>query len=621
MWERLSLLARSALVFGVLLFVRWVHALPDVIRVPWFALWGCLLPACAAAAAWKGKWKSPPRPALCLLGIWAAFRGVSFFLSVNAGDAAQRAAVDLCAVAAFGSAFFLDGAGPRLAWEFRIAGVLAALSVLLETDAWTSTTGWRPFSWVGPDVSLLGKKSLGGAYQAMVLPLLLVGVLSARGPLRAASVVGLTLGIAHIVLSEGRGAALGAVVGGAVVLALHLRRPAAPRLPAWGAAAALLGLALAAMTTRGTEDGGGPVNPQEARNVSVSSRLEIWNGCAKMIRDHPWVGVGLAGFDKAFPEYRSGEEFLLHMEGKNPDQFITVTDPLSVPLLEACETGILPAAALLALLALAVASACRRARADPDAAGWAGMIAAFLVSGVFYSLNEWATHWVAVWLAAGEALAGGRPAAVSKKYFLTLAVATGIALALLPPVLQRLVSQGRIMQGGEPFVRALEAAHRADPTNALPAIALGRLSWERRDPDAAELWNERADRLLPNHGPVLVRLGRARTALGKFTEAEQTLARAARLLPDWWMPPLALAELRRAQGRAGEAAEFRRRAIYLHPELANALLERGLELLRQGKEGAAGDLLRLAVLAGADVPKETRKRAPERLERVQRLLD
>ncbi len=87
-------------------------------------------------------------------------------------------------------------------------------------------------------------------------------------------------------------------------------------------------------------------------------RLYIWNSAARMVRDHPLLGIGFAQFPLVYPLYTQPSYYELW----GLDQLITTEEAHSGHLNLAVETGLIGALTWGALLALAWAGAMRRMR-------------------------------------------------------------------------------------------------------------------------------------------------------------------------------------------------------------------------------------------------------------------
>lgn len=143
-----------------------------------------------------------------------------------------------------------------------------------------------------------------GAYLAMVLPLALLMALERRGraqALYAAASLAIALGV---ILSLTRAA----WVSLAIVLPLTTglwswwRRSLRPAVLI-AALTALVLVVLAGIGAGGrvTRHAGSIVEREDASNLE---RLNRWMAAVEMVRDRPWLGVGLAAYPPSYPQYR-----------------------------------------------------------------------------------------------------------------------------------------------------------------------------------------------------------------------------------------------------------------------------------------------------------------------------
>ncbi|BAS27917.1 O-antigen ligase family protein [Limnochorda pilosa] len=124
------------------------------------------------------------------------------------------------------------------------------------------------------------------------------------------------LSLAAVFVTLSRGAMVGvaaSAVAGALLLSWRVLIPAA----------ALLGVALVSS----------PLFRERllstldlARNVQ---RFRIWEGSLKLIRDHPWLGVGPGNFELAYPQYRLPEEYEHAMTPHN--LYLNITTGWGIP--------------------------------------------------------------------------------------------------------------------------------------------------------------------------------------------------------------------------------------------------------------------------------------------------
>ena len=120
--------------------------------------------------------------------------------------------------------------------------------------------------------------------------------------------------LAGIIMSWSRGAWLGMIVGGAVVIALRSRRSASFTI----GALIVLTLLITAFGTdfmpgiisgRISDLGNYASGPDPARteitdaNFAVLERLAHWRAGQQMFEDHPWLGVGIGNYGAAYGDY------------------------------------------------------------------------------------------------------------------------------------------------------------------------------------------------------------------------------------------------------------------------------------------------------------------------------
>ena len=116
---------------------------------------------------------------------------------------------------------------------------------------------------------------------------------------------------------------------------------------------------------------------------------------AKMLADHPLTGVGLEGFQAAYPPYR------------DPEALAEISHPHEVPVAFVAETGI---AGLIAevLLAVAIVVTILRRRRNGSTGYDAALLAAFL-GLLFGTLFQFYLYFPVMWIVAGLFAAGTGP--------------------------------------------------------------------------------------------------------------------------------------------------------------------------------------------------------------------
>jgi O-antigen ligase len=164
---------------------------------------------------------------------------------------------------------------------------------------------------------------------------------------------------AGLLFTFSRQAWLGALVGLAILTLPRVRRLWIPAV----AVAAMAGLALLVpMPGGGRSLGGYALSAADASTESGGTRLELWNEALDLIPDHALVGVGPGLYGTLNPDPEAHPVYYAH------DIFLDA----------AVELGVAGALALLAVFALAIRSALRRA-----ATLACSMLVAYVVASLF----------------------------------------------------------------------------------------------------------------------------------------------------------------------------------------------------------------------------------------------
>jgi O-antigen ligase len=375
----------------------------------------------AAAAAGSWLWGLLPRSlALQALGLLAGAA-----LMLQAGAAASR-----------------DGTGPQafaaLAWGLLAAGVLGAAVALVQVFA----PGWADGTWIA--VSGLPGRAVGNLRQPNHLCSLLLWALAAAVALHALRRLpgaALAVLVPLLVLCVELTASRTGAAGLALLLLWGLvdrRLPRGARV-ALLAAPVLYGLCWALMAWWGDVSqqalGAGArlaADGASAGGDSPNARPNIWRNALLLIAAHPWTGTGFGEFNLAW----SMTPFV-----NRPTAFFDHTHNLPLQLM--VELGMPLALGVLALLALALWQAWRRAAdtAD-DAAAVAGRAALVLVllTGLHslveyplwyaYFLLPTALAWGLV-LGLPAARPPGQPAQAASRVLPERASAAGLVAGLL----------------------------------------------------------------------------------------------------------------------------------------------------------------------------------------------
>jgi O-antigen ligase len=315
---RLAALATSAAAFFVLLL--YVPSLEAPFLAPKFAAVGA---AAAAALAAFGLRRAEARRRL-----WATPLAAGAFLvlatstiswAVAAGEplgapyaiAALWRWAGLFSLAA--GASVLDGAPATrqrvLETVTVAAAVVSAIGLLQHADR-------LPLSIpvISTPGSTFGNRNLAAEVIALALPLGVAAAVGAeRSDTRIAVVASLFLELVYLAVTRARGAWAGAACGLAVVLWLaRIRWSRRSAVIALGAA----GVAAVAAVVPGhfnPRDAGdakrysGLVEVLEggldARSTALKTRLGLWRRTARMIGEHPWLGVGPGNWPRLFPRF------------------------------------------------------------------------------------------------------------------------------------------------------------------------------------------------------------------------------------------------------------------------------------------------------------------------------
>lgn len=199
-----------------------------------------------------------------------------------------------------------------------------------------------------------------------------------RQPKHAAELVGFGACLSALFMTNSRAGVLCSLLGLSLVAAVWFRGGIFVADQWSGRLAVLAGVVLAVVLLLG-----GSLNGRfDAQSFSDEGRLAVYRSTLNLIKDHPWLGVGLGDFKAAFPSYRSV-----------PPSIWGVWDMAhSTPLELAAELGVPVTAALVlsacASFVLLVRGALvrRRDEAIPLTAAGVALIA-FLHSTIDFSLQ------------------------------------------------------------------------------------------------------------------------------------------------------------------------------------------------------------------------------------------
>lgn len=463
--------------------------------------------------------------------------------------------------------------------------------------------GWEPFALTGVTDrpgGPFGSSAYLGAATALLAPAAVGLALHARrSPLtRVVATACAALGAIALVASGARAAWVGVAIVVVVTLALR-RRDLSRRVVAALGAALVLGVLIAVVTGVGarvpdlvTDERGG-----------MRGRLDEWRVAARVVAEHPVVGVGPEGYRIAFAEGVDADYEARH--GRHP-----LPDRAHAALLDvAATTGIPGALAYAVLLALVGRFLLRGIRnGAPVVAGVAaGVLAYFAQSLVLFPIPELD---VVAWLSAGMVVAvvarGGEGASWRPNVVVTGVVVVVAAVAAVAGVLDvaadrtakqalehdssqaatravdfrpdalrhHLVaarvheSAGRIDDAAEHLQRALDVSRR-DP---IVRGELARLLLERARRTEAPADITRASQELealanddPHNAEVQLRLGLALALDGNEPGAERAWLAAERLAPRSAAASTNLALAYARAGRTADAQAAARRALSRDP--------------------------------------------------------
>ncbi len=221
----------------------------------------------------------------------------------------------------------------------RLVGAMACSGVPLVVLGLAQALGQDPLGLVSdarsPIYATLGRSNFVGAYLAMLLPLTLALVLTARVRWQRLAAAALALcEVMVIALTMARGAWLAATAALAL-FGLFWFWPRLPRPARWTAVLgglAMLGAGLVGALWLGGEGG------------STAARLTIWQATLDLVVERPLLGYGLDALELVFPRLHPPQLVYYHGRG------VTVDRAHNLLLDWALTTGIMGLVAILALL-------------------------------------------------------------------------------------------------------------------------------------------------------------------------------------------------------------------------------------------------------------------------------
>lgn len=544
--------------------------------LPKLVLLGLLVPGgLAATLAGGGRLRWPARgpwAAWLLVLTTAAAMGVAPVVSLLGSP--QREAGVLAWLLSFGS--FVLGASlghrpevVRSVARAAVVGVaLAALVAVLEAlDVDVLAIG--DLSRTSRVRSTWGNATFLGAHLVLLGPLVAIQTRSTSREWRTAARAATAVGAVALVLTQSRGAWVGAAVAASVVgwPALRERR----------GQVALGALAVAIVVGVGVA----VASPVIVRD-SATGRLDLWAVAVRAVGDRPLLGSGPdtqrialpASIDDGFEARHQSDE--LHDRAH------------SLPLDTAVTTGLVGAVALGALVA-AIGRAGRRAVSRGRihralAAGAAGYLVHLLVAFGDASLDPLA--WLVVGLLLALPADAGEPApaharrgrAIGTAALFVAAVTTTTWFAVdlaadraLATANER-AADGRLVEATAALTGVADAPpHRYDVDQARARIAERRMA--AGDPGASRAVGDALERLTgaPDDPEVQVDRASLLTTLGRHDEAERTYRRVLEVTaPSSWRAHLGLGVVAAERGEVDAAERWWIETTHLAPRRPEA---------------------------------------------------
>jgi putative inorganic carbon (HCO3(-)) transporter len=524
-----KLLAARALmvILAALLIVRWARGELKIRRTP------LDLPILAYVISAGVSTAFAANPNLALFGAYGRSEG-------------------LLTIATYGALFWLTAqsvAGPAearsvlralLAGAFVVSLMAIGQAVAITLTAPPSGESATGFGGVARAVGTFGNANALAAYLAMAIPLAVnefLQVKTFQDRLLAGNMIGVTT--IALVLTFGRGAWVGALVGVAVVLGI--RRPSPRRVAV--AAGVVVGVVAVIAVLLALLGAGGPQIVQstaarlasraDPRAGSGAARLHIWKDTLAMIASRPITGYGPDNFGLVFPQFQTG-----------PWAGSQIIDESHSELLQVGATQGLIGIAAFGWLCFAFLRMCWNRRENVFAGAVLGAGAAFLITNLvnFSVVPAALQFWL--FLGAGTVLlqVDEGPEAenrVGRRARLPLAVSGLVALAAVSVVAIALpyVGDTGLREGLNAFAagdtgrasRLVSEAGAVQPQQALYAAVAGNLSMAGGDWAAARDAYMRAARLGSFDPSVYRQLAIADEHLGLQAEAVAAARRSVEL--------------------------------------------------------------------------------------------
>jgi O-antigen ligase len=545
----------------------------------------------------------------------AADVGLSLWGSIERGQGAVTLLTYLLLCCLAASRLRAISLARQMVMGMVLAGALIVLMALLQA-AWPALNTQPPLGLVSdarsPLFATLGRANFLGAYLALLTPLALALLLTARPvPLRLLWAAILAGQILVIALTLARSAWLATIFSLSLfsLLCMGPRLNQSWRRPAWAGIGLLFLAGPLAVLLLGPQQSG-----------SVAARLAIWQGSIDLIRQQPLLGYGADALGLVFPQVYPPE--LVYLQGRH--LFVDRAHNLFLDwTLMAGLPGLLAFSLLLGAFVFVVGRGMKNARSWEERVLLAGILAAVVgnVTNNLVSFDVTATA-TASWLLMGmgvglatRSTAGGESAPIRAdnrpwRWALVgiLFVGVGAAIwqmngrALMADVAAR--SAHRYAQAGE-WTQAVESAQRAAafwPVEPAHHLSLSQTTWQlaQTDPASAphrlaqaERALETAQQLRPADATVWLHSAHFYAAASRqfgaesHAQAEAAFRRAASLAPTRAAIYTSWGRFHLEAGEAERAAPLLRQAVRLDASSGMAYLHLTAAELALGRLDAA----------------------------------